>query len=298
MTRPILVTGATGRLGQLLTRRLLDSADRVRVLTRRPDEAHRLFGDQVEVAVGDFGDRESLSKALQDIERLFLLSPISENLARHQAALIDAAADAKVRRIVKISGSDWTIAHAARSIAGSQHRQVEAHLAQSGIPHASLRPNAWMQVSLAPVVAAALKGDDLPSRYSGAPVSFIDANDIADVAARVLHAGATESGALVLTGPKALTPADIASLVSDILRRPVGISTQPAPSSHGGDAFALKAVGEFGALIAEGVAAPVTDTVERILGRRPSSVRQFLARQLSAAVTQAAHERLGEAQWQ
>jgi len=272
MTLSVLVTGATGRLGQLVVRRLLYSGDRVRVLTRRPDEAKRLWGDAVEIATGDFEDRASLRAGLKDVECVFLLSPISENLAIHQTALIDAAADAGARHIVKISGSAWTIENSARSSAGAQHGQVEAHLVKSGLSHAVIRPNAWMQVSLAPVVAAALAGRDLPGRYAGAAVSFIDINDIAEVAARMLHAGLNIREPLVLTGAEAFTTSDVAGLVSTILRRPIAIDTKALAASPGHEeAFATQAVREFGALIAEGLAAEVTDTVERVLNRQPAS---------------------------
>lgn len=298
MTASILVTGATGRLGQLVTSRLINSGDHVRVLTRRPEEARRLWGNAVEIALGSFEDPESLHTALEAIDKVFLLSPISSNLAAHQISLIDAAAEAGVRQIVKISGSDWTIANAHRSIAGAQHQRVEAHLARTRLARVILRPNAWMQVSLAPVVSAALEGRDLPGRYAGAAVSFIDINDIADVAARVLHAGLNLSEPLVLTGSKALTTSDIAGLVSAILRQPVGIDIEVQAASPGHtDVFAAQAVREFGALIAEGLAAPVTDTVERVLGRKPASLRHFFERQLAPALKTSSTAQ-GDIQWQ
>ncbi|MCJ8510449.1 NmrA family NAD(P)-binding protein [Rhizobium lemnae] len=298
MSSRILVTGATGKLGKLVTSRLIKNGDRIRVLTRRPDEARRLWGGSVEIAGGDVGNPQSLRASLQSIDRVFLLSPISESLAAHQIALIDAAADASVQHIVKISGSSWTIENAHRSRAGAAHSKVEAYLFGRGLSHAVIRPNAWMQVSLAPVVAAALAGRDLPGRYGGAAVSFIDFNDIADVAVHALRAGLHVSEPLVLTGGKAFTTSDIAGLVSTILRRPVGIDTQAAASSPGhDDAFATLAVPEFGALIAEGLAAPVTDTVERILGRKPVSVKRFLEQQLAPARS-ARETAEGDLQWQ
>lgn len=298
MTASILVTGATGRLGRLVTSRLISSGDDVRVLTRRPEEARRLWGSAVEIATGSFEDRESLHSALEAIEKIFLLHPISANLADHQISLIDAAAEAGVRQIVKISGSDWTIVNAHRSIAGAQHQRVEAHLANTPLARAILRPNAWMQVSLVPVVAAALEGRDLPSRYAGAAVSFIDINDIADVAARVLHTGLNLNEPLVLTGAKALTASDIAGLVSGILRRPFGIDTEVPKTSPGhADPFAAQAVREFATLIAEGLAAPVTDTVERVLGRKPTSLRHFFELQLASALKRSSTAQ-GDIQWQ
>lgn len=70
----ILVTGATGRLGQLLVPRLLARGARVRALTRHPARANDLRAQGAETAVGDFDDGDSLRRALKGVSRLFLLS--------------------------------------------------------------------------------------------------------------------------------------------------------------------------------------------------------------------------------
>lgn len=162
MTATILVTGATGKLGQRVVSRLLQKEAKVRVLTRRGEDALKLWGDRVDISEGNFSDPASLKEASRATDTVFLLSPIGETLAADQKAVIDAALSASVSRIVKISGSDWTIANAARSISGAAHAEVEKHLAGSGIAHTVLRPNAWMQVALEPVVAALRQGRMCP----------------------------------------------------------------------------------------------------------------------------------------
>ncbi|MFN6984550.1 MAG: NmrA family NAD(P)-binding protein, partial [Rhizobium oryzihabitans] len=255
------------------------------------------WGDRVDIAEGNFSDPTSLKEASRGIGTVFLLSPIGETLAADQNAVIDAALSAGVSRIVKISGSDWTIANAARSISGAAHAEVEKHLTGSGIAHAVLRPNAWMQVALEPVVAALRKGEDVPARFGDAAVSFIDADDIADVAVHALTASVPVSGAFVLTGGEALTALEIARIAARILHRPVGISHNSGTAfpPHIG-VFEQKAIGEFGQLIREGLAASVNDTVHQITGRLPRSVEDYLRARLAATTPQGDHSE-GEKTW-
>ena len=296
MTATILVTGATGKLGQRVVGRLLQRQARVRVLSRRREDALKLWGDRVDIAEGNFSDPASLKEAARGINAIFVLSPIGETLTVDQNAVIDAALTAGVSRIVKISGSDWTIENAARSISGAAHAEVEAHLARTGVAHTVLRPNAWMQVALEPVVAALRKGEDVPARFGNAAVSFIDADDIADVAVEALTASAVLAGPLVLTGSEALTALEIARISARILHRPVGISHNvPAFPPHIG-AFEQKAIGEFGQLIREGLAASVNDNIHQITGRLPRGVEAYLRARLAATTPQGDHSE-GEKTW-
>lgn len=282
MTDAILITGATGKLGRLVVSRLLEKGDRVRVFTRRPDEVTSLWGNRVDVVQGNFSDFAKLKEAARGSNSLFLLSPISENLLNHQSAVIDAARLSQVERIVKISGADWTIKNADRSVAGAAHAAVEAYLSTSGVKHTVIRPNAWMQVSLAPVIAAVKQGADLPSRYGTAAISFLDASDIADVAVSALTSKAVIAGPLVLTGGEALTELELASIAARILRRPVGLaetSSQPLPAHF--SELERRAISEFIQLIGEGHASSVTDTVFRITGQQPRGVEAYLRSHLA-----------------
>lgn len=75
MASTILVTGATGKLGQRVVSRLLQNHAEVRVLTRRREDALKLWGDRVDISEGNFSDPASLKEAARGIDRLFLLSP-------------------------------------------------------------------------------------------------------------------------------------------------------------------------------------------------------------------------------
>jgi hypothetical protein len=105
------------------------------------------------------------------------------------------------------------------------------------------------------------------------------------------------SSTFVLTGGEALTALEIARIAARILHRPVGISHNSGtafPPDIG--VFEQKAIGEFGQLIREGLAASVNDTVHQITGRLPRSVEDYLRARLAATTPQGDHSE-GEKTW-
>ncbi|WP_449396377.1 NAD(P)H-binding protein [Devosia riboflavina] len=276
-----LITGATGKLGRVLTPKLIAEGHRIRVLTRRPETARELYGDKVEISEGDFSVPASLPAALDGVSKVLLLSPISERLAEDQIALVDAAKAAGVKRIVKISGSDWTVG---TSFSGDAHKKIEDHLAQSGLEYVAVRPNAWLQVSLAAVAAQIKRGEAIASRHGGAKVGYVDVRDIADVAISQLLAPKVAASPLVITGPDSLSIPDIAGLATRITGKPVGVSSAVAAGLPPGiEGFEAQVVKQFFVVIGQGGAAGLTDTVERVLERKPRSVEAYLSEELGAA---------------
>ncbi|WP_457585015.1 NmrA family NAD(P)-binding protein [Ensifer canadensis] len=279
---PIVVTGATGKLGQLIVERLVALKEPVRVFTRRPDVARKLFDESVQVAPGDFGDRRSLDAAVRGTKRLLLLSPISARLVTDQIGVADAAVAAGVERIVKISGSDWTIDPPGNSISGDAHAAVERHLASLPPVAVSLRPNAWMQVSLANTIRQAIANNTVAAPKIEAGVGYIDARDIADVAIHQLLAERVSGRTLNLTGPDIVTARQVAELLSTVLERSVAaVDKAPVPTSHDAD-FEHRAIAQFVRLIAAGRAAATTDVVRSLLGRPPRSVASFISEHVAA----------------
>lgn len=279
---PILVTGATGRLGQLVVERLVGLKRPVRIFTRRPEVALDLFGSTVEIAIGEFADAASLESAVRGAERLLLLSPISATLSTDQIAVADAAVASSVRRIVKISGSAWTIEPPGSSLSGDAHAAVERHLENLPLESVSLRPNAWMQVSLANTIRQVLTGNPVTTAKADAEIGYIDARDIADVAVHQLLADKVAGKPLNLTGPETATPRQIAGLLSTALKRPVAVLEKPPVAASPDAEFEHRAVAQFQTLIAAGRAAAVTDVVASLTGRRPRSVEAFISEHLAA----------------
>ncbi|WP_051201696.1 NmrA family NAD(P)-binding protein [Paracoccus aminophilus] len=282
-TGPILVTGATGKLGRIVTRELIARGIRPRVLSRNPDSARRIFGASVDIVAGDFRDLDSLARAVSGIARLFLLSPISETLAEDQIAVIEAARAAGVTRIVKISGSDWTVG---TSFSGDAHQAIETHLASAVPQSVAIRPNAWAQVSLAGTIRQIRAGGPIHARHGAAEVAYIDIRDIADVAVSQLLAEAPAPGPLVITGGEALSTDELARIASGLAGREITVSAEaPAvdPGAPSLPAFEQGVIAQFIKVISAGGAAGVTQTVSEILGRAPRRVEDYLSEALVEA---------------
>jgi len=266
--RPVLVGGGSGRLGRLVVAGLLAQGVRVRVLSRQSTLAAHLAQAGVELSQGELDEPGTLQRALSGVRAAFLLSPISPDLALHQGHFVQAARLAGVPRLVKLSGSAWTLSPPGRTWSGDAHRQVEQALADSGLPHAVLRPNAWAQVVLAPLATALRAGDVLGGGFGSAQVSYIDIRDIADVAVHtLLSPGPLPVAPLELTGPEALSHADLAQRLSTLASRPIrwqASAPAPAPENL---SYLQQVHAQFHHWISTGVAAPVTDTVAQTLGR-------------------------------
>ncbi|MDP8964080.1 MAG: SDR family NAD(P)-dependent oxidoreductase, partial [Cyanobacteriota bacterium] len=63
----VLVTGATGGVGQLTVATLLEKGYQVRVLTRSPEKAQKMFDNRVEIAIGDIRQPTTLPPTVQNI---------------------------------------------------------------------------------------------------------------------------------------------------------------------------------------------------------------------------------------
>ena len=216
----ILVTGATGTNGREVLKALAARGVAARAMIRSSDKPAKL-PDGVEPVAGDFDDDASLSQALAGVERAFLLTPSTERAEEQQKRFVGAAARAGVRRIVKLSQFAASAESPVRFL--RYHAAVEAAIQQSGMAWTFLRPNLFMQglLQLAGMIRdkgmfAAPIGDER--------VSVVDVRDNAAVAAAALtedgHAGETYT----LTGPEALTHAEMAAKLSAATGREIAFA--------------------------------------------------------------------------
>ncbi|EIV92069.1 SDR family oxidoreductase [Frankia sp. QA3] len=278
----ILVTGATGSIGRPLVRRLRRDGVAVRALVR--DEAKGRALD-CEFVVGDFDDTASVAAALDGVDRLFLngagAQPADgeQPMVRQQTAIIDAARAAGVDRVVKVSVLH---AHEGGRLAEGAHWQIEQHLKASGLGWSVLQPNGFMQ-NFVTGQGVFIADGNLVGAYGDAAVSYIDCEDIAACAAALLTGRLRDGETFLLTGPQALTHAQIAEKLSAALGRTVRYVNLPAHelaatlTSQGlppqfADDVAVLLQG-----VASGILAPTTTAVQDLTGRAPRTFDDFLA---------------------
>jgi uncharacterized protein YbjT (DUF2867 family) len=220
----ILVTGATGRIGSELVRRLRAARALVRALVHTPSKASALAAPDVQLVPGDFEDAASLDRAMADIQRMFLLSPPHPRQLELQGNAVLAAHRAGVGHIVKLSAlgasPDWPLS------IPRWHWQIEQQIEQAGFAFTHLRPNYFTQMVLT-LASEVIRDGTISVPAGGGRVSMVDARDIAAVAASALlepgHAGRVYE----ITGPEALSFSDVAQQLAEATGRPVAYRDVP-----------------------------------------------------------------------
>lgn len=214
----ILVTGATGNVGLELTKRFFDRGLPVRALVRDRSRARAIALPGIELVEGDFARTETFGRALDGVEQLFLLTPSSAEAEQRQRNLVDAAKRARVRHIVKLSqfGASSTAAGRFERC----HAGVEHYILKSRIPYTFLRPNLFMQALLNFRRSISSEGK-FYAPAGNARISIIDVRDVAAAAAAALTRSEHENQTYELTGPEALTHAEMASELSEAFGRTI-----------------------------------------------------------------------------
>jgi uncharacterized protein YbjT (DUF2867 family) len=284
----ILITGATGNNGQELIRQLTAAGQRVRALVRKPAEAAKLDGSNIELATGDFDLPETLEAALQRVEKAFLLTPVAERFVQWQKDFIEAARRAKVKHLVKFSGMGAHASSASELL--RLHAKTDDILRNSGVPFTILQPNSFHQNMLSSANTIKAQGM-FYWPLKNASQSTVDIRDISAVAAKVFASSGHEGKTYVITGPEALTFQQTAEKLSSVLGRKIQYVDVPLSAAADGmrksgtPDWNVRAVSDLLAYFASGAAAAVTDTVPRLLGRPAISFEQFVKDHREAFMT-------------
>ncbi|TQF17611.1 NAD-dependent epimerase/dehydratase family protein [Myxococcus llanfairpwllgwyngyllgogerychwyrndrobwllllantysiliogogogochensis] len=274
-----LVTGATGNIGSGVTRCLLARGERPCVFVRDAKKARALFGDRVEVRVGDLsGSRASLSAALAGIDAVFLLSS-GPKLGVWDRAFALAARAAGVKHLVKLSTLDVSTGVGT----GPWHARGETAVRESGLSFTFIRSAAFMSNVLGWADSIASEGV-LRSSTGEGKIAFIHPDDIAEVVTRALTTREYVGESLVITGPEALSYGEMATRIGATLGKTVRfepISDEEAQADVGRGPYAAALVDIWRA-VREGRMALVNEGVERVLGRRPLSFDRWVAQHAEA----------------
>jgi uncharacterized protein YbjT (DUF2867 family) len=270
-TQTVLVLGGTGKTGRRV-------ADRLRAAGATARTAARSGGD----VRFDWDDPATHDAALVGADALYLVPPaLRLDFAPAVAALLDRAQAAGVRHVTFLSARG--VEHLPPEVA---LRAVELDLAaRAGLTHAVLRPGWFMQNFDEGYFAGPIAADGVISAPTGdGAEAFVDAEDIAAVAVATLLDPAAHDGAgYTLTGPAALTFAEVAERIAAASGRPVEHRDTPAPewiaatvAAGVPEPYAQLLAGLLGA-VAGGAGAEVSGDVERVTGRPPRSFGDYLA---------------------
>ncbi len=290
----IVITGATGNVGFEVLKGLVEAGQQVRAAVTDVDKAKitlqekgldgsRVDGSRVEVSRLEFGNESTYASTFANADGLFLMRPpaLSDTKKLINPA-IDAATTAGIKRVAFLS------LQGAEKNPVVPHYAVERYLEKVGVDYTFLRAAFFMQ-NLSTTHREDIRDrNDIFIPAGKGKTAFIDVRDIAAVAVKALTSSDVDfeklrlkNQGVELTGNEALDYAEIATILSKVLERPIRYSN-PSNRKFGkvwrerGYPLAQILVMEALYTVAKlGLAARLTNDTERILGCAPISFKQF-----------------------
>ena len=281
----ILVVGASGTIGKVVVEQLGAQGVSVRAMSRDPEKTRALPGfSRAEVVYGDPATPDSLKAAFSGIDKMLLITPSGPNWNQGERNLLDAARDAGVKYIVKVSAIGADVSQPSMSLA--YHAEGDARLRESGIPYTILRANSFMQNFLV-FYAATIRSDGVIYQCTGdVPTALVDTRDIAEIAVALLASDSSKyhGQTLDVTGPESINYSQAAAKLSAALGRTVRYIDVPndayrqALIGFGLPAWAAdEVINIYGrGYFHDGHGAIVTSTVQEVLGRPARSFENFV----------------------
>ena len=279
-TQKILVIGSSGTVGRALVKILRGEGHAVREATSRVEQVRG--GDQECVHV-DVRTGEGVHAAFEGVDRAFLLSPPGH--ADQHAMLSPLITAAKIHGLRKVV---LMTAMGANAVETTPFRRAELELEKSGLTWNIIRPN-WFLQNFVTFWGHGIKHQraiELPA--GSAKTSFIDTDDVARVAARLLTSSEFDNRDFDLTGPEGVTHDDVARAIGAALGQPVSyrdiapeILHQNLVSAGLPVAYVDFMIMIFG-FLREGFNARTTANVELVTGRAPTDLRTWVAKNAAA----------------
>lgn len=270
-----LVTGATGNIGSRVVEGLLRRSEQPRVFVRDATKARKRFGDRVDVIAGDLADPASLARAVDGVDVMFLVTA-GPDLAEKDKAAAEVASRAGVSRVVKLSTYDVGPGVGT----GAWHREGEAAIRGSGIGFVFVQPSGFMDNFLN--WARGIKADGVVRCSAGTGrIPFIHSDDIAAVAIEAMTNPQHTGQSLPITGPEALSFADMTATIGGAIGRVLDFQTisdeqeRQQQIVRGTPPPLVEARLAIFQAIRTGQLATVTTNVASILGRAPISFAQW-----------------------
>ncbi|MDQ0247557.1 uncharacterized protein YbjT (DUF2867 family) [Bacillus fengqiuensis] len=278
MNSTILVIGATGNIGKELTKLLVKNGKKVRVTIRPTSRTEELKSLGVEMIHADLHNPSSLKEAMNGIEKVFFATPFVPNMVELSSNIIQAAKEAGVKHLVKISGAG---AELEAITMAKWHRTIEKEMEQSGIAYTFLRPNSFIQNIINYSAHTIRDHGAFYAPIGDGEIALVDARDVAKVAYHVLTEEGHENKAYYLSGPEAISYHEVADILSSVTGKSVKYVDVAAESARqsmleaGMPGETVDALLELYHINKLGYTAEVSNAVEEITGQKAISFETF-----------------------
>lgn len=275
----ILITGATGKTGSAAVQELSNRNIPFRVLIRNEDKLNQITDMGGEVIIGAIEDDAALNQAMEGVQKALVLLPNSEQQLFLEKKVVDAALEANVQHIVKMSSMEAV--PEATSPIPKLHMQSENYIKNSGMNWTMIKPNFFMQNLLGSGKTIVEQNKFFLPMGEG-KAGMIHTKDVGTVIAKVLSENGHEGQNYEVTGPEILSFHDVAEIFSKVLGKKVDYINVPIDeykktlSQFLTNQWHLDSVIDLFKDIAEGGIEDKTDTFQDLIGKSPCSLEQFI----------------------
>ncbi|MBG83885.1 MAG: hypothetical protein CMJ40_04980 [Phycisphaerae bacterium] len=276
----VLVTGATGMFGGLIVEKLSQGDVPVLAASRSESRAASLTDGSVTGVVADMDKPETFVPLLQQVDRMFLVSPMHPDLGERECALIECAKQANLKQVVKLYGS---VEHEGDPL-DLQHWMAIDALKASGLSWCLVSPQTVTDSHVMAQLETIRSERRLYACAGDGRMGMVTADNCAEVAALVLQEPVERFAGrnLQITGPEAITYAQVAQQMSSALGENIEyidmteeeLARAAVEAGMPEEDLELQVLCHF-RQIRNGKAELVTDTYREVVGRPATSVHDW-----------------------
>ena len=274
-----LVTGASGTVGSAVVQSLLSRGDTVKAASRHPQQSQEQFGDRVDAVHFDYEDPATFAVA-DGTDGVFLLGPpMYPDLYQLLTPFTDYLVKNGPSRVVYLSA--YGMEHLAEL---PFHAQMEEKLQRADVDWRVVRPGFFMQ-NFGNYERENIEQRSVLFVPAGeGKTAFVSAHDIGATVATLLREDSYAHQTFVLTGPREYTYFEVADLLSEIRGKTITYANPDEPTYRNvlADAGAPPMIADYMVpvygMIKTGKVEGVTDTVEKVTGKKLESLKEVLAR--------------------